>query len=154
MPRAFPLSLLVGLLASIPTAALFTGCQEPSEDFRDWLKTSGGIPTGLVSPDNVFSNIVSVNTKLARTWASSGAPNPGPRVFSVNVPTDLPLGQQCGKGVHFAGHVNRAEEVDRTWPKSCSATRNEGKTFLTFLFFDALSCLQDDNVTPNPPAAQ
>lgn len=115
----------------------------------DWLNTVG-VPGGKITPDAMFSNIVSVDATRTQDWADSPSPN-GPRVFTVNVPVGVPAAQQCGKGVHIDAHVNNTDKVDQTYPASCNTPLNPAEHLLAFFFFDLASCIQDDTKPPEPP---
>ena len=122
----------------------------------DWLAVVTPGSNNKVTPDVVFSNIISTNPAKSQKWATSGAPNAGPRVFSVNVPVDAPADKQCGKGVHIDAHLNNpspgsGDTVDPTYPKSCAKQLKEGEKLLAFFFFDLASCIQNETETPKPP---
>ncbi|CAN5888689.1 hypothetical protein BH11MYX4_BH11MYX4_70160 [soil metagenome] len=119
----------------------------------DWLATVTPGSNNKVNPDVVFGNIISTDPAKSQQWASSAAPLPGPRVFSVNVPVGVPADQQCGKGVHIDAHVNQngADKVDPTYPKGCASDLKEGEKLLAFFFFDLASCIQNETETPKPP---
>jgi hypothetical protein len=120
----------------------------------DWLKVVG-VPGGKISPDVVFSNIVSVDSSMTQDWGDSPAPQAGPRVFTVNVPVGLPAEQQCGKGVHIDAHVNNTDSVDTSYPSGgCATPLKPGENLLAFFFFDLASCIQDDTQPPQPPVVK
>ena len=124
----------------------------------DWLATVTPGSNNQVTPDVVFSNIISADPAKSQQWATSGAPNPGPRVFSVNVPVGVPADQQCGKGVHIDAHVNNSglggsgsDVIDPTYPMGCQSKLKEGEKLLAFFFFDLASCIQNEMEPPKPP---
>jgi hypothetical protein len=120
----------------------------------DWLQVVGATPTpGQLKPDVVWSNIISLDANKTQEWAQSGAPNPGGRVFTVNVPVGVPADQQCGKGVHIDAHLNQAppDLVDNTYPAGCNTPLKPGENLLAFFFFDLASCIQNDGQPPAPP---
>jgi hypothetical protein len=124
----------------------------------DWLATVTPGSNNTVKPDVVFSNIISADPTKTQQWATSGAPNPGPRVFSVNIPVGVPADQQCGKGVHIDAHVNNGglggsgnDVIDPTYPKGCQSSLKEGEKLLAFFFFDLASCIQNETQPPMPP---
>ena len=122
----------------------------------DWLATVTPGSKNQVNPDVVFSNIISSDPAKSQKWATSGAPNAGPRVFSVNVPVGVPADQQCGKGVHIDAHVNDVQlggtdVIDPTYPKGCATQLKEGEKLLAFFFFDLASCIQNETEKPKPP---
>ena len=119
----------------------------------DWLAKVTPGSNNTVNPDVVFSNIISTDPAKSQMWATSGAPQPGPRVFSVNVPVGVPAEQQCGKGVHIDAHVNQngSDVVNPSYPAGCASDLKEGEKLLAFFFFDVASCIQNDTETPKPP---
>ncbi len=119
----------------------------------DWLASAAGITGGKVTPDVVFSNIISVDSSKAQQWADSPAPQPGPRVYSVNLPVGLPADQQCGKGVHIDVHANQSgtDQVDTNYPNTCNSPLKPAENLLAFFFFDISSCIQDEKEPPKPP---
>ena len=120
----------------------------------DWLQTVGATPTkGQLTPDVVFSNITSTDANKVQTWAESGNPNAGERVFTVNLPVGVPAEQQCGKGVHIDAHLNQQgpDKVDGTYPAGCNTALKPGENLLAFFFFDLASCIQNDSAPPAPP---
>ncbi len=123
----------------------------------DWLTTTTGAPGGTVSVNGtgyMFGNVISVDASKAQQWASSSAPNAGPRVFTVNTPAGVPASMQCGKGVHLDVHVNsgqNGDKVDATYPTSCSHPMLASEHLLAFFFFDLASCIQNDSQPPMPP---
>jgi hypothetical protein len=117
----------------------------------DWLEFNG-VPGGTVDPDVVFSNIISVDPAAAQEWGNSTAPNPGPRIFTVNMPAGVPVEEQCGKGVHIDAHINQTDSVDSSYPAGgCNTPLKPGENLLAFFFFDLASCIQDDTQPPAPP---
>ncbi len=119
----------------------------------DWLAKVTPGSNNTVNPDVVFSNIISTDPAKSQMWATSGAPQAGPRVFSVNVPVGVPAEQQCGKGVHIDAHVNQngSDVVNPSYPAGCASDLKEGEKLLAFFFFDLASCIQNDTETPKPP---
>ena len=126
----------------------------------DWLGTVTPGSNNQVTPDYVFSNIISTDPAKSQKWAASGPAgfgdptSAGPRVFSVNVPVGVPAEMQCGKGVHIDAHVNDAastDKIDATYPKGCASDLKEGEKLLAFFFFDLASCIQNDTEAPKPP---
>ncbi len=126
----------------------------------DWLATVTPGSNDKVTPDVMFSNIISVDPMKSQQWATSGAPNPGPRVFTVNVPVGVPADQQCGKGVHIDAHLNNGggglggpggDVIDPSYPAGCASQLKEGEKLLAFFFFDLASCIQNDTQPPMPP---
>jgi hypothetical protein len=125
----------------------------------DWLATVTPGSNDQVTPDVVFGNIASTDPAKSQQWAASGAPNAGPRVFSVNVPVGVAADQQCGKGVHIDAHVNSTaagvdvDVIDPSYPKGCTSRLKEGEKLLAFFFFDLASCIQNEAAVPEPPPA-
>jgi hypothetical protein len=124
----------------------------------DWLATVTPGSNDKVTPDVVFSNIISTDPTKSQQWATSGAPNPGPRVFSVNVPVGVPADQQCGKGVHIDAHLNNggfggsgSDVINASYPSGCASQLKEGEKLLAFFFFDLASCIQNETEMPKPP---
>ncbi|MEA2746192.1 MAG: hypothetical protein QOI41_335 [Myxococcales bacterium] len=125
----------------------------------DWLATVTPGSNNKVTPDVVFSNIASTDTMKTQQWATSGAPSPGPRVFSVNVPVGVPADQQCGKGLHIDAHLNNNSSlggtgndvIDPSYPAGCASSLKEGEKLLAFFFFDLASCIQNETEAPKPP---
>jgi len=122
----------------------------------DWLGTVTPGSNNKVDPDVVFANIISTDPTKTQLWATSGDPQAGPRVFSVNIPVGVPADQQCGKGVHIDAHVNNpqgggGDVIDATYPKGCSSNLKEGEKLLAFFFFDLASCIQNEGEPPKAP---
>ena len=125
----------------------------------DWLATVTPGSNDKVTPDVVFGNIISTDPMKSQQWATSGTPNAGPRVFSVNVPVGLPADQQCGKGVHIDAHLNNggglggsgSDKIDSSYPAGCASSLKEGEKLLAFFFFDLASCIQNETDMPKPP---
>jgi hypothetical protein len=120
----------------------------------EWLEALDLGASHRISADTVYGNIISVDPALATTWATSngGFVERGPRVFSVNMPLDVPAEKQCGKGVHIDAHVNtNADTIDARYPGGCNSPMKEGEQLLTFFFFDLASCIQIETTTPAPP---
>ena len=101
----------------------------------------------------IFSNIVSVDKSKSQEWAASGAPQPGPRVYSVNLPVGKPADQQCGKGVHIDVHANQSgsDAVGTSYPSTCNSALKPAETLLAFFLFDLSSCIQNEAEPPKPP---
>lgn len=118
----------------------------------DWLAAVGA-GGATITADAVFGNIESVDPAKAQQWATSGNPLAGPRVFTVNLPVDVPVDQQCGKGVHIDLHINQvgSDQVDATYPAGCGSTLKPAENLLAFFFFDLASCIQNDAEPPKPP---
>jgi hypothetical protein len=117
----------------------------------EWLNDAAGVPGGIIMSGATFSNVASLDATKAVQWEFSGAPNPGPRVFSVYVPVGVAADQQCGKGVHVDVHVNSTDRVDENYPASCSSDLEPSENLLTFFFFDLASCIQNESEPPKPP---
>jgi hypothetical protein len=119
----------------------------------DWLQSAAGVSGGSVTADAMFGNVISVDPAKSQQWASSGNPNAGPRVFSVNVPVGIPADQQCGKGVHIDSHVNNDfnDDVNTQYPTSCKTPLKPAESLLAFFFFDLASCIQNEGEPPKPP---
>ena len=119
----------------------------------EWLQKVGATPTpGQLTPDIVYANIMSVDPSKAQLWSTSGAPLPGPRLFTINTPVGVPADQQCGKGVHIDAHLNNSSDhVDVTFPAGCGSALRPGENLLAFFFFDLASCIQDDTQEPQAP---
>jgi hypothetical protein len=123
----------------------------------DWLQNVGATTTpGSLSPDVVWSNIISLDNTKTQAWATSANPNAGPRVFTVNVPVGVSADQQCGKGVHIDAHINQEppDVVDQSYPAGCNTPLKPGENLLAFFFFDLASCIQNDADPPKPPVVK
>jgi len=135
----------------------FDGTFPKGQALVDWLQVVGATPTkGELKPDIVWGNIISMDQAKTQTWANSGNPNAGARVFTVNVPVGVPAEQQCGKGVHIDAHVNQnpPDVVDMTYPGGCNTPLKPGENLLAFFFFDLASCIQNDAEPPKPPVVK
>jgi len=131
--------------------------------FGEWMKvvypTSAPVGAGNVPFDVVFDNLRSVDGTKGQVWASSGktsttAPPVAPRIFTVNLPVGVPADKQCGKGVHIDAHVNQSgtgDQVNASYPTSCTAPLKEGESALAFFFFDLASCIQNEKEPPPVP---
>ncbi len=131
--------------------------------FGEWMKAvypaSAPVGAGNVPFDVVFDNLRSVDGTKGQVWASSGktsttAPPVAPRIFTVNLPVGVPADKQCGKGVHIDAHVNQsgtADQVNASYPTSCTAPLKEGESALAFFFFDLASCIQNEKEPPPVP---
>ena len=130
----------------------------------DWLNTVIPGSNDKVSPDVVYANISAVSS-AAQSWAASGPGSDGAagqRVFTVNVPTDVPAEQQCGRGVHLDAHLNETtmrggtstDVINANYPVGCGPTLTDGEKLLAFFFFDLASCIQKDTDTPQPPVVK
>ncbi|MBX3189805.1 MAG: carboxypeptidase regulatory-like domain-containing protein [Labilithrix sp.] len=119
----------------------------------DWLASAANVVGGRVTPDAMYGNVISIDPAKSQHWASSGTPNAGPRVFSVNVPVGVPADQQCGKGVHIDAHVNNDfnDDVNAQYPASCKTPMKPAESLLAFFFFDLASCIQNEGEPPKPP---
>ena len=127
---------------------------------NDWLQVAFPTATpGKVQADYVFDNISALDATKTQKWAASGPPN-HPRVFTVNLPVELPADQQCGKGVHIDAHVNQPtlgstdptkDAVNASYPNSCPTPLKPAEGMFAFFFFDLASCIQKDNQPPAPP---
>ena len=72
----------------------------------------------------------------------------------MNLPVGVPADKQCGKGVHIDAHVNQsgsADQVNASYPTSCTAPLKEGESALAFFFFDLASCIQNEKEPPPVP---
>jgi hypothetical protein len=122
-----------------------------------WLKyvfpTDMYSQAGEIEPDVMYANIQSLDPTKTVTWASSGAPGAGPRVFTVDTPVGVASDKQCGRGVHIDAHVdNDGQTVGAGYPTTgCSATLKPDEAAFAFWFFDLSSCIQNENAPPAPP---
>ena len=60
---------------------------------------------------------------------------------SVNMPTNVPADQRCGRAVGSDIHVGNGSLTNMT----------EQEAALEFMFFDLASCVIDDSKPPEPP---
>ena len=107
---------------------------------------------GESAPDDVFSNVQSLDATKTVTWGTSSSPT-GPRVFTMNAPVGVAADEQCGKAVHVDAHIDTAEMVGAGYPMSgCTTTLEPNEAMYAFLLFDLSSCIQDDTLPPVPPS--
>jgi hypothetical protein len=128
---------------------------------------------GKVAADYVFNNYISIDPTKAQQWAKSessssggapGGPFPGtpatgpfePRVYTVNMPVNVPADAQCGKGVHIDTHISNpgspgTDPITASFPAGCVSPLKPAESLLAFFFFDLASCIQKENEKPKPP---
>ncbi len=114
----------------------------------DWLhnlKTASGWPAFVTSPNGqiVTSNVGDIGlTKagLSQRWIYPTSGNSTVYV-SINLPTNVPADQRCGRAVGSDIHVGNGSLT----------TMTEQEAALEFMFFDLASCVIDDQKPPVPP---
>ncbi len=109
------------------------------------LKTASGWPAFVNSPNGqiVTSNVGDIGlTKagLSQRWIYPTTGNSTVYV-SVNMPTNVPADQRCGRAVGSDIHVGNGSLTNMT----------EQEAALEFMFFDLASCVIDDSKPPEPP---
>jgi hypothetical protein len=109
------------------------------------LKTASGWPAFVTSPNGqiVTSNVGDIGlTKagLSQRWIYPTSGNSTVYV-SINMPTNVPADQRCGRAVGSDIHVGNGSLT----------TMTEQEAALEFMFFDLASCVIDDSKPPVPP---
>lgn len=119
------------------------------EAFGDWLQNNGASANGQSIDLTEFAASIEAANGNSQQWIYGDESNPV-KYLSFNTPVGLPVEQQCGRGVLSDIHVG--EGRDSNVPSACSsAPLTDQEKALLFLLMDLSSCVQDDNVVPEPP---
>jgi hypothetical protein len=127
--------------------------------FADWLVTTGASPTlGQVSLDEMRYGVTRAASP-STTWLSgSSSGQPALAQYSFTTPYASGDGGEpkaCGK-VSFSDYHEAAIAAGGgagVFPGECAAgPMTPQEKALEFLFFDLVSCVQDDHDAPKPPA--
>jgi hypothetical protein len=76
------------------------------------------------------------------------------KYLSFNTPIGAPVTSQCGRATFSDVHLSGVTPIPGAFPEECSARVDPhgiNETALEFLFFDLVSCIQDDTKPPQPP---
>lgn len=104
-----------------------------------WAPGVKTTPKGQIQTSNV-GDIGGAKPGLSQRWIY---PQGGGSVsyISINMPTNVPADQRCGRAVGSDIHVGNGQLTNMT----------EQEAALEFMFFDLASCVIDDGKVPEPP---
>jgi hypothetical protein len=96
-------------------------------------------PAGQINTSNV-GDIGTTKAGLSQRWIYPSS-NTSTVYVSINMPTNVPADQRCGRAVGSDIHVGNGSLTSMT----------EQEAALEFMFFDLASCVIDDQKPPEPP---
>jgi hypothetical protein len=127
----------------------------------EWLVNVQASQTlGRLQIGEARDNIQAVNATMARQWItiqSDVSNNPATAVeyLSYNAPIDAPDDKKCGRAVFNDLHVSKASgdlEGGLPFPEACKAgDLSPQEKAVEFMLFDLSSCIQNDELPPQPP---
>jgi hypothetical protein len=123
----------------------------------DWLVAANVSPTyGQIALSDTRDSVASVSgaTRWIYGADTEGASPYETKYLSFNTPLEAAPADRCGRATFSDVHVAGLSLTPGPFPAECAAmddghAENEGA--LEFLFFDLVSCIQDDTQNPSAP---
>jgi hypothetical protein len=125
--------------------------------FADWLEGNAlSAAYGQVDLSDARDSVEQVVT--ATRWIYGGpnatSPNYEAKYMSFDTPLSVAPASQCGRAMFSDVHVSGTSDAPGPFPAECEARSDPHATnerALEFLFFDLVSCVQDESQPPTPP---
>jgi hypothetical protein len=125
--------------------------------FADWLEaTHMSSNYGEVDLTDTRDSVGMVTGATRWVFGTSdpSAPAYATKYLSFNTPIGAPVQNQCGRATFSDVHLSGVSDAPGPFPAECLArTDSHGvnEKVLEFLFFDLVSCIQDDTKVPMQP---
>jgi hypothetical protein len=125
--------------------------------FSQWLNAAALSPEpGEVSISDTRNSVQEVSGATRWIYAAGEATDNAysSKFLSFNTPIGTPVANQCGRAVFSDVHVSGESNSPGAFPAECVARDDPhavNQTALEFLFFDLVSCIQDDTQGSQQP---
>lgn len=125
--------------------------------FADWLDANELSPAyGQVDLTDARDSVEQVGA--ATRWIygapSAAAPSYESKYISFDTPLGAPAAAQCGRAMFSDVHVSGTSDAPGAFPVECMARVDPhaaNEQAMEFLFFDLVSCVQDESLGPSTP---
>jgi hypothetical protein len=128
--------------------------------FADWLDDNQlSAAYGGIDLTDTRDSVAEV-TGATRWIYGADTPSATPytsKYLSFNTPIGTPVAGQCGRATFSDVHLSGISDQPGAFPAECAArpgTHGVDERALEFLFFDLVSCIQDDTQEPSSPPTQ
>jgi hypothetical protein len=125
--------------------------------FADWLEANDLSPEyGQVDLTDTRESVAKVTGATRWIYGADDATSPAysSKYLSFNTPVGAPAAGQCGRATFSDVHLSGVSDQPGPFPDECAARADPhgvDQRALEFLFFDLVSCIQDDSQPPPPP---
>jgi hypothetical protein len=113
---------------------------------------------GEIQINDPRDDVQTVDPMYARQWITTMNTNANPQetvqYLSFNAPLTVPEDQKCGRAVFTDLHVSSTgmDQPSLPFPTSCEVRDlSPEEKAVAFMLFDLSSCVQDDDIIPQPP---
>jgi hypothetical protein len=126
----------------------------------EWMQTNQVTSTfGQVALTDTRDSVAQVTgaTRWIYGAEQAGAPSYEAKYLSFNTPVELGPGKQCGRATFSDVHVAGLSTQPGPFPQECAEMYDPhgvDERALEFLFFDLVSCIQDDSQNPSLPSTK
>lgn len=132
----------------------FTSATPKLSALSNWWRTTATSGDSDVRASTLATNVSSIDTAKAQSWATGGITHPEPKIFSFTAPLTVAPSLRCGRAVHVDGHIaTGVEDVTSAYPTGCATeyASNNSEKLAAFTLFELGSCIQDDKGAPVKP---
>jgi hypothetical protein len=125
--------------------------------FADWLQENALSPTyGQVGLTDTRESVEQVTgaTRWIYGADTAGSSSYQTKYLTFNTPIGAPVPSQCGRATFSDVHLSGETDLPGAFPAECAARQDPhgvNEQSLEFLFFDLVSCVQDDSQGPSQP---
>jgi hypothetical protein len=125
--------------------------------FADWLEANALSPAyGQVQLTDTRDSVEQVTgaTRWIYGADSAGSSTYQSKYMTFNTPVATPVANQCGRATFSDVHLSGETDLPGAFPQECAARQDPhgvNEQSLEFLFFDLVSCVQDDSQGPSQP---
>ena len=125
--------------------------------FADWLENNALSPSyGMVGLTDTRESVEEVTgaTRWIYGADTAGSSNYESKYLTFNTPVATPVANQCGRATFSDVHLSGETDLPGAFPEECAARQDPhgvNEQSLEFLFFDLVSCVQDDSQGPTQP---
>lgn len=125
--------------------------------YADWLENNALSPVyGQIDLTDTRESVKEV-TGATRWIYGSDTPDASAydsKYLTFNTPVGTPVATQCGRATFSDVHLSGGTNLPGAFPAECAARQDPhgvNEQSLEFLFFDLVSCVQDDSQGPTQP---
>ncbi len=145
-----------------PTIGTINQSFPKGKALAEWLVNVGSTdPLGQVTLFDPRDNVQAVNAEYSTEWmtiqnTTAPAPQTAVEYMSFNTPIGVAEDMQCGREVFTDLHVGDASDdnagEEYPFPSGCAmGDLSTQEKVVEFMLFDLSSCVQNDEVEPEPP---